>query len=67
MYKIFILYYSIQIHYMGNNELFFVVDMINQSYLQNIPEDKRHHCYNSMVQDVYYFYYGYKPNNNQII
>ncbi len=20
-----------------------------------------------MVQDVYYFYYGYKPNNNQII
>ena len=67
MYKIFILYYSIQIQYMGNNELFFVVDMINQSYLQNIPEDKRQHCYNSMVQDVYYFYYGYKPNNNQIV
>ncbi len=42
--------------------LLFIVNMINQSYLQYIPEEKRQQWYNSMVQDVYYFYDGYNPN-----
>ena len=41
--------------------------MINQSYLQYIPEDKRQQCHKSLLEDVYYLYHGYKPNNHQII
>ncbi len=41
--------------------------MINQSYLQYILEVKRQECYNCMIEDVYYFYYGYRPNNHQTI
>ena len=41
--------------------------MINKSYLQYIPEDKWQQCYNSMIQDIYYFYYGIRLNNNQSI
>lgn len=41
--------------------------MINTSYLQYIPEDKREQCYKSLVEDVYYLYHSYKPNNNQSI
>lgn len=41
--------------------------MINQSYLQYIPEDKWQECYNSMIKDVFYFYNGYRPNNYQTI
>ncbi len=48
-------------------QIILFINMIKQSYLQYIPEDKRQQCYNSMVQDVYYFYYGYRPNNNQRI
>lgn len=41
--------------------------MIDTSYLKYIPEDKREQCYKSMVEDIYYFYYGIRPNNNEII
>jgi len=41
--------------------------MINQSYLKHIPEDKREQCYKSMVEDIYYFYYGVRPGINQKI
>lgn len=41
--------------------------MINKSYLQYIPEEKQQQCYNSLIKDVYYFYYGIKPNHYQII
>jgi len=41
--------------------------MIDTSYLQYIPEDKREQCYKSMVSDIYYFYYGIRPNNNDKI
>jgi len=41
--------------------------MINTKYLHYIPFEKRDEVYNSMVSDIYYFYYGIRPNNNQII
>jgi hypothetical protein len=41
--------------------------MINQSYLKHIPEDKWEQCYKSMVEDIYYFYYGVRPGINQKI
>lgn len=41
--------------------------MINTRYLQYISEDKRDECYKSMVDDIYYFYYGIRPNKNQLI
>ena len=45
----------------------FIINMINQLYLQYIPEEKKEECYNSMIRDVYYFYYGIYPSNDQII
>ena len=41
--------------------------MINQSYLKHIPEDKWEQCYKSMVEDIYYFYFGIRPSNYQKI
>ena len=41
--------------------------MINQAYLQYIPPDKREECYKSMVEDIYYFYYGIRPKYNDKI
>ncbi len=41
--------------------------MINTRYLQYILEDKKEECYKSMVEDIYYFYYGIRPNKNEEI
>ena len=39
--------------------------MINQSYLQYVPEEKRDTLHYNLMVDVYYFYHGYKPTNKQ--
>ena len=41
--------------------------MINIRYLHYIPFEKRDETYKSLVRDIYYFYYGIKPQHNQII
>ena len=41
--------------------------MINTRYLTYIPVEKREKCYNSMVEDIYYFYFGIKPKPNEKI
>ena len=41
--------------------------MINTRYLNYIPVEKREECYNSMVEDIYYFYFGIKPILNEKI
>lgn len=41
--------------------------MIDIRYLNYIPLSKRDEVYQSLVNDVYYFYYGIKPNMNDII
>jgi hypothetical protein len=35
--------------------------MINTKYLHYIPLEKRDETYNNLVIDIYYFYYGIKP------
>lgn len=46
---------------------FFVVNMINISYLQYIPEEIQEQLHYNLMVDVFYFYHGYKPNNYQTI
>ena len=41
--------------------------MINTRYLHYIPLEKRDEVYKSLVRDIYYFYYGIKPNDYQTI
>ena len=41
--------------------------MINTAYLKYIPEEKQEDVYQSMVSDIYYFYYGVRTNNNENI
>ena len=41
--------------------------MINIKYLHFIPLEKRDDVYKSLVEDIYYFYFGIKPNNDQTI
>ena len=41
--------------------------MINIRYLYYIPLEKRDETYNSLVIDIYYFYYGIKPELNENI
>ena len=41
--------------------------MINTRYLHYIPVEKRDECYNSLVEDIYYFYFGIKPKPNEKI
>lgn len=41
--------------------------MINQSYLQYIPKEGKEKLHYNLIVDVFYFYYGYKPNNYQTI
>ncbi len=41
--------------------------MINIKYLDYIPFEKRDEVYKSMVNDVYYFYYGLRPKTNEKI
>ncbi len=36
--------------------------MINQSYLEYIPESEWEECYNSIRRDGYYFYFGIYPD-----
>ena len=40
---------------------------VNLKALKYIPFKFRDKCYNSMVNDIYYFYNNIKPNNNQKI
>lgn len=35
--------------------------MINTRYLHYIPLEKRDETYSNLVIDIYYFYYGIKP------
>ena len=41
--------------------------MINQSYLHYIPKENEEKLHYNLMVDVFYFYYGYKPNNDQTI
>ena len=41
--------------------------MINPNYLKYIPDDKKDELHRNLIIDVYYFYYGIKPNDNQKI
>jgi len=41
--------------------------MINPDYLKYIPDAKKDVCHTNLMIDVYYFYYGIKPNENQKI
>jgi hypothetical protein len=41
--------------------------MINQSYLQYIQEEMREKLHYNLMVDVFYFYHGYKPTDNQKI
>lgn len=41
--------------------------MINIKYLKYIPKEKQEDVYKSMIEDIYYFYYGIRPNNKQKI
>ena len=41
--------------------------MINTKYLHYIPLEKRDEIYKSMVEDIYYFYFGIKPKSNEKI
>jgi hypothetical protein len=40
---------------------------VNLKAFNYIPFEFRDKCYNSMVNDIYYFYNNIKPNNNQKI
>ena len=41
--------------------------MINPNYLKYVPDDKKNELHTNLIIDVYYFYYGIKPNANQKI
>ena len=41
--------------------------MINTGYLKYISEDKQEEVYNTMLLDIYYFYHGVRPNENETI
>lgn len=40
--------------------------MINTKFLQYIPSNKQEEVYNQLLQDIYYFYYGTRPDSNRI-
>ena len=44
-----------------------IIIMINIKSFDYIPDDKKQECYKSMVNDIYFFYYGIKPSYNDII
>lgn len=41
--------------------------MINTGYRKYISEEKQEEVYKSMIRDIYYFYNGVKPNENETI
>ena len=41
--------------------------MINPNYLKYISDAKKDELHTNLMIDVYYFYYGIKPNANQKI
>ena len=41
--------------------------MINPDYMKYVPDNMRDELYNRMVKDIYYFYNGNKPEENQHI
>lgn len=41
--------------------------MIDSTYLMYIPDPKKDECHRNLMNDIYYFYHGVKPNENQII
>ena len=40
---------------------------VNLNAFKYITYEYKEQCYNSMLNDIYYFYYNIKPNNNQKI
>ena len=41
--------------------------MINPAFMHHIPDNKKEECYNSMLNDLYYFYNNTKPTPEQHI
>ncbi len=41
--------------------------MINTKYLKHVSEEKQDAIYKSMIRDIYYFYYGVRPNEKENI
>ena len=41
--------------------------MINPAFMHHIPDNKKEECYNSMLNDLYYFYNSIKPTPEQHI
>ena len=41
--------------------------MINIEYLKYVSEEKQEEVYKSMIRDIYYFYYGVRPNEKETI
>lgn len=41
--------------------------MINTGYLKYITREQQEQCYLSMLNDIYYFYYGVRPSENEYI
>jgi hypothetical protein len=40
---------------------------VNLAAFKYIPLEYKEQCYKSMLNDIYYFYYKIKPNNNEKI
>ena len=40
---------------------------VNLTAFKYIPYEYKEQCYNSMINDIYYFYNNIKPNNKQKI
>ncbi len=40
---------------------------VNLAAFKYIPMEYKEQCYKSMLNDIYYFYYKIKPNNNEKI
>ena len=41
--------------------------MLNPLYIKYIPDDKKEECQYKLLVDMFYFYYGIKPSENQKI
>lgn len=40
---------------------------VNLKAFKYIPYEHQEQCYNSMLNDIYYFYYSTRPKNNETI
>ena len=41
--------------------------MIDSTYLMYIPDPEKDECHRKLMNDIYYFYHGVKPNADQKI